>query len=113
MLLPWSGAVSGYVDPSGRRVEPQAGAGRAVTLVDGDGTPLAALVHDEALLEDPGLVSAIAATVRLTVDNDDCGASSRTGSTTSPRPGPGSSPLATRSDDASNATCTTAPSSGW
>ena len=56
--------------PSGRRVEPQAGAGRAVTLVDGDGTPLAALVHDEALLEDPGLVSAIAATVRLTVDNE-------------------------------------------
>ena len=70
VLLPWSGAVSGYVDPSGRRVEPQAGAGRAVTLVDGDGTPLAALVHDEALLEDPGLVSAIAATVRLTVDNE-------------------------------------------
>ena len=32
--------------------------------------PVAALVHDEALLEDPGLVSAITATVRLTVDNE-------------------------------------------
>ena len=49
---------------------PRPGPGRAVTLVDGDGTPLAALVHDEALLEDPGLVSAVAATVRLTVDNE-------------------------------------------
>ena len=70
VLLPWSRTVGGYVDPSGRRVEPEAGPGRAVTLVDGDQTPLAALVHDEALLEDPGLVSAVAATVRLTVDNE-------------------------------------------
>ena len=41
-----------------------------MTLVEQDGTPLAALVHDEALLEDPGLVSAVAAAVRLTADNE-------------------------------------------
>jgi signal transduction histidine kinase len=44
--------------------------GRAVTTVDSIDGPVAALVHDEALLEDPGLVSAVAATVRLTVDNE-------------------------------------------
>jgi signal transduction histidine kinase len=70
VLLPWSAAAGGYVDPSGRRVEPEPSPGRAVTLVDGDGTPLAALVHDEALIEDPGLVSAVSAAVRLTVDNE-------------------------------------------
>lgn len=73
VLLPWSSTVGGYVDTAGRRVtpEPGPGSGRAVTLIDGDqGAPLAALVHDEALLEDPGLVGAIAATVRLTIDNE-------------------------------------------
>ena len=49
---------------------PTPGPGRAVTMVDGGDGPVAALVHDEALLEDPGLVSAVAATVRLTVDNE-------------------------------------------
>ena len=71
VLLPWSAGVGGYVDTAGRPTTAQPGAGRAVTLIDGDaGVPLAALVHDEALLEDPGLVGAIVATVRLTVDNE-------------------------------------------
>ena len=39
------------------------------TVNSGDGM-VAALVHDESLLEDPGLVSAVAAAVRLTVDNE-------------------------------------------
>jgi signal transduction histidine kinase len=48
---------------------PAVAPGRAVTTVEtGDGR-VAALVHDEALLEDPGLVSAVTATIRLTVDN--------------------------------------------
>jgi signal transduction histidine kinase len=71
VLLPWSADVGGYVDTAGRPTTAEPGAGRAVTLIDGDaGVPLAALVHDEALLEDPGLVGAIVATVRLTVDNE-------------------------------------------
>ena len=49
---------------------PTPGPGRAVTTVDSGDGPVAALVHDEALLEDPGLVSAVTATVRLTVDNE-------------------------------------------
>jgi signal transduction histidine kinase len=51
-------------------VVPRPGPGRAVTTVDGGDGPVAVIVHDEALLEDPGLVSAVAATVRLTVDNE-------------------------------------------
>ena len=31
---------------------------------------MAALVHDEALLEDPGLISAVTAAIRLTADNE-------------------------------------------
>jgi signal transduction histidine kinase len=49
---------------------PDAGQGRAVTMIDGEAGHLAALVHDEALLEDPGLVGAITAAVRLTIDNE-------------------------------------------
>ncbi len=71
VLLPWSAAAGGYVDTTGRPTIAEPGAGRAVTLIDGDsGVPVAALLHDEALLEDPGLVGAIVATVRLTIDNE-------------------------------------------
>ena len=41
-----------------------------MTVVEQDGAPVAALVHDEALLEDPGLVGAVVAAVRLTSDNE-------------------------------------------
>jgi signal transduction histidine kinase len=58
-LLP---ASSGHV--------PVAPRGRAVTVIEGDHGPLAALVHDEALLEDPGLISAVTAAIRLTADNE-------------------------------------------
>ncbi|MGD0248899.1 MAG: histidine kinase, partial [Candidatus Limnocylindrales bacterium] len=43
---------------------------RAVTLLERDGDPLAAILHDAALLEDPGLVASVATAVRLTVEND-------------------------------------------
>jgi len=41
----------------------------AVTVLETDGAPTAALLHDPALLEDPGLVAAVAAALRLTVEN--------------------------------------------
>ena len=70
-LLPWSAAVGGYVDDDGRVVdlsmeEPN----RAVTHIEQRGEPVAAIVHDAALLEDPGLVNAVIAAVRLTIDNE-------------------------------------------
>jgi len=70
-LVPWSAAEQSYVEPEGKRpVAPVAAPGRAVTVVEQDGAPVAALVHDEALLEDPGLVGAVVAAVRLTSDNE-------------------------------------------
>jgi signal transduction histidine kinase len=70
-LVPWSAAAGGFVDPDGRRVVlPVTQAGRAATVIEDDGLPIAVLLHDEALLEDPGMVSAVMATVRLTADNE-------------------------------------------
>ena len=70
-LVPWSEPARAFVDGSGRRVElPVQQPGRAGTVIEHGGRPVAVLVHDEALLEDPGLVSAVTATVRLTADND-------------------------------------------
>ena len=60
----------GYVDAEGARIElPRPGSPRAVTLVERDGRPLAALVHDPAVLDDPGLVEGVAAAARLAAAN--------------------------------------------
>jgi signal transduction histidine kinase len=67
----WSATSTSYVDASGRPVDVEHdAAGRAVTLLERDGHPLAAILHDPALAEDPGLVAAVAAAVRLAVDNE-------------------------------------------
>jgi signal transduction histidine kinase len=68
----WSADTGAFADASGARVdslEALAG-GRAVTMLEREGAPLAAILHDPALLEDPGLVASVAAAVRLTVEND-------------------------------------------
>jgi signal transduction histidine kinase len=41
-----------------------------VTFLERDGTPLAAVLHDPALLDNPGLLHAVNAATRLAVDND-------------------------------------------
>jgi signal transduction histidine kinase len=59
-----------YVDEEGRTFElPVAGGGRAVTPISDEGTPVAALVHDAAVLDDPDLVAAVASAARLAVSN--------------------------------------------
>jgi signal transduction histidine kinase len=71
VLLPWSVEAGGYVDRSGRpTVLPSSDAHRSVTLIGRQDAPVAALVHDAALHEDAGMIKAVLATVRLTVDND-------------------------------------------
>lgn len=61
-----------YVDSLGRSlVLPQSNSGRAVTAIESDGKPLAALIHDPAVNdEDPGLVSAAGSAARLTLENE-------------------------------------------
>lgn len=67
----WSAANDGYVDGAGERVElPGPASGRGVTLLARGGAPLAAIIHDPVLLEDPGLVAAVASALRLAVENE-------------------------------------------
>jgi signal transduction histidine kinase len=64
------GRDAAYVDEGGEPlVLPAAGADRVVTPVDVDGEPVAVLVHDRAVLDDPALTEAVAAATRIAVTN--------------------------------------------
>jgi signal transduction histidine kinase len=67
----WDRSAGGYRDHDGALVVPGSSEpGASVATVDAaDGTPLARLVHDPALDDDPGLVAAGVALTRLVVDN--------------------------------------------
>jgi len=59
-----------FVDAEGRVLSlPGPGSGRSVTTVEREGQPVAALVHDPAVLEDPGLLEAVASAARLAASN--------------------------------------------
>ena len=66
----WLPEEERYVDDAGRPVElPERGAGRAVTPLVHDGQPVAVLVHDEAVLEEPALVESVASAAGMAVAN--------------------------------------------
>jgi signal transduction histidine kinase len=66
----WLPERNGFVDSAGAAVSlPSAGTGRAVTTLDQDGDPLAAIVHDPSLLEEPELIDAAGAAARLALEN--------------------------------------------
>src|SRR5215831_1613080 len=66
----WVPEQGQYVDEAGRPVAlPAAGAGRAVTPVDENGQRVAVLIHDQAVLDDPALLSAAGSAARLAVAN--------------------------------------------
>ena len=58
-----------FVDASGRSIELPGDGDRTVTMLDHDGEPLAALVHDSSLLDEPKLVEAAGAAARLALEN--------------------------------------------
>jgi signal transduction histidine kinase len=60
----------GYVDVYGRPREAVAEPGRALTPIEREGRTLAALLHDEALLEEPELLEQVAAAVGLEIERD-------------------------------------------
>ena len=69
-LAYWLPDFESYADENGRRVElPRDDARRATTLIDRDGTHVAALVHDPALLEEPELLDAVTAAAEIALDN--------------------------------------------
>jgi signal transduction histidine kinase len=66
----WVPESGTYVDAEGRPLAlPEEDSGRAVTSIERDGQRVAALVHDPAVLDDPGLRAAAAAAARLTASN--------------------------------------------
>jgi signal transduction histidine kinase len=74
----WSPELAAYVDPGGGPIDlDDDGGRRAVTYLTQGEQPTAAIIHDVALAEEPGLVAAVAAAVRLAVDNERLSASVR------------------------------------
>ena len=66
----WLPERQGFVDASGSPVQlPQPDSRRTVTQLAHEDGPLAALIHDPALLEEPGLVQAAGAAARLALQN--------------------------------------------
>jgi signal transduction histidine kinase len=67
----WSEADRRYMAADGSVIRlPGSRERRAATHLEHSGAPLAVIVHDPALEEDPGLVSAVSAALRLTVENE-------------------------------------------
>jgi signal transduction histidine kinase len=75
----WLPEANGYVTPDGQPFQlPAAGSGQMVTLVEQLERPLAALVHDPALADDPRLVDAVRAAARLELERERLHAELRT-----------------------------------
>jgi signal transduction histidine kinase len=69
-LAYWVPASGRYVDADGAPLKlPQAGRDRAATVVERDGEPVAALIHDPALAENDELVQSVCAAAGLTLEN--------------------------------------------
>ena len=67
----WVPDVKRYLAADGATLdEPVDDPTRVATFLERHGEPLAMIVHDEALLQDPGLVSAVTAATKLAVEND-------------------------------------------
>jgi signal transduction histidine kinase len=69
-LAYWLPQYRSWVDLHGRAIEPpQPGHGRAMTLIDRGGTPVAALVHDSSLSDEPQLLDAVSAAAGFALEN--------------------------------------------
>src|SRR5437762_755947 len=69
VVLRWSESVASYLGDDGQTVVLPADGKRAVTLLERVGQPMAALVHDAAVLRDPDLAATVTAAVRLAIDH--------------------------------------------
>ena len=66
----WLSERGEYVDAEGNAVTlPEPGPRRAVTPLEHDGEPIAAIVHDPGLLEDPRLLESAGTAIRLALEN--------------------------------------------
>lgn len=70
-VLHWSESAGMYLDGAGQPAAlPADGESRVVTLLERQGHPMTALVHDRAVLENPDLVKTVTAAFRLAVENE-------------------------------------------
>lgn len=70
-VLSWDATQSAFLDVDGRPTPlPPDGDPQTVTPISGQGRPIAALVHDRSLAEDPTLVAVGVAVTRLVIDNE-------------------------------------------
>ncbi|HXL44838.1 MAG TPA: ATP-binding protein [Gaiellaceae bacterium] len=66
----WLPNAAAFVDSEGRAFAlPDPGSERSVTRIEREGQPVAALVHDPAVLEDPGLREAVSSAAQLAAAN--------------------------------------------
>ena len=69
-VLYWSESVGAYLDTGGQATAlPGEDEGRTVTLLERNGRPMTALVHERAVLKDPDLARAVTAAVKLAIEN--------------------------------------------
>ena len=66
----WVPESGGYVDREGHPFTPAGAPGRATTVVEHEGEPLAVVVHDAALLDEPELLNGVLAAARLALVKD-------------------------------------------
>ena len=70
-LVFWSRPIQAYVTPAGFAAElPDDDSGVTVTRLQGDEGPLAAIIHDRALVEQRQLISGVAAVAQLAIENE-------------------------------------------
>jgi signal transduction histidine kinase len=69
-LLYWSPITDGYVDIDGQPREPVAAPGRTVAPISGERGPLAVMLVDEIVLQEPALLQAAGAMARLALENE-------------------------------------------
>ncbi len=71
-VLVWSSASNGYLDGDGlaRALPSPDDADHVATVVDDDGRPVAAIVHDPALRDEPEVLAAAATSLRLAVERE-------------------------------------------
>lgn len=66
----WVQDTGRYVSPAGEPLQLPPPPGRVATHVEGRGQPLAVIVHDTALLDEPRLVDSVSAAARFAVENE-------------------------------------------
>jgi signal transduction histidine kinase len=68
-LAYWLPEFDSYADVDGRQMELQDEAGRSATPVTRDGVPVAMLLHDSALDDEPALMTSVAAAIGMSIEN--------------------------------------------